>query len=166
MWRARKLDLIGKPETVFTDANQIGLAGDGGILILPLADLERISAPAPEFALMHGTAPASGVRLPYGTQRLSLMVINAAELPPAYIQFRINGGEWQALDGERATIQVGGHGSFRIESRILLPNGVAIDSPRPIHFRIAPPLVSTTTRATGDAPFAGLGHFRRRALAY
>lgn len=83
MWRARKLDLIGKPETVFTDANQIGLAGDGGILILPLAELERISAPAPEFALMHGTDPASGVRLPYGTQRLSLMVINAAELPPA-----------------------------------------------------------------------------------
>ncbi|MCC5838745.1 MAG: response regulator [Opitutales bacterium] len=139
MWRVRQLNLIGKPGMVFTDERQIGLAGDGGILILPLAELERVSPPAPNFALIHGTAAVSGARLPYGTQRLSLTVTNAADLLPAYIQFRVNGGEWQALHGENATIQVGGHGSFRIETRMLLPNGVAIESPQSIHFRISPP---------------------------
>lgn len=139
MWHVRKLDLIGSPQAVFADAEQIGFAGEGGVLIMPLSELRRVPPDPANFALMHNDALVSDSRLPFGTQRLQLVVTDVDKRPAGYFQFRINRGDWQTLAGDRGTIQVGGYGSFRVETRMLLPNGEAILSPAPIHFRISPP---------------------------
>lgn len=150
------LDLIGHPLHVRTDGHRIGLFGTDGVVLEELRAIGRMTTPTAEVSVTHQDERVEGKRLPNAVQQIRIERSTTVNGIPLDAEYRVNEGTWQAMDASgSATLQIGGHGEYRLEIRPLFPNGARGEITR-TSFTIEPPWFLRTTALVGFATGTGL----------